>query len=289
MFVPDYTGAPLAGTMRVINPDRWGYTDDGRYLILSDDGEDDLESDYDGAFRVGGVEWRMVTIRNFPPSDGYVAGGALSRSGLVLSTGSKMNSYLNSILGSGVPSGVLRVAVPNYTQPQAEALKDQWMTAHGGSRKSVAVLSAGIDFTPLQLSVVDSDVVAAKSSWLVDIAHAFGLSAAMMDATGGGPNLTYANISDRRRDHLDHSLIGLGRSVEDVVSSLLPWGSSMKIKWADYLGTDPNLSVPWVTAGITQGWMTKAEARDLFNLVPVELDPQQLEGAADEPADSIDG
>jgi hypothetical protein len=265
----DYEGRPLAGTMRVVSPDRWGYTDDGRYRLLGEDGGEPLESDYDGGFNVGGIRWVMRTIHNFPPSDGSVAGGALSRSGLILSTGTKMNSYLNSILSSGVPTGVLKVSTQNYTEPQAQALKQQWMEAHGGSKKSIAVLASGIDFSPLQLNAVDSDVIHAKGAWLVDLAHAFNISAGMLDAaTGSSNNITYASISDRRRDHLDHSLADLGRSVEDLITSMLPWGQRMQIDWLNYTQTDPNQSLPYVESGLKYKWLTVSEIRERMRVSP---------------------
>lgn len=290
LFATDFTGQPLAGTLRVVNPDRWNYTDDGRFVLLSDEG-DDLESDFDGGFDVGGIRWEMRILHGFPPSDGVVAQGVLPRSGLILDTGTKMNSYLNGILGNGVPSGVLSVAVPNYSKPQAEALKEQWMSAHGGARKSVAVLSAGIDFTPLQLNVVDSDAVKAKGANLVDIAHAFNLSAGMLDtAVGTGSNLTYTNLGERRRDLLDQTLAGPSRNLEDMITSMLPWGISMSVEWGGWLTTDPNQGIPFVTAGLRDGWLTVPEVRNILSVTPT-VNPE-LEGTeevqADEPA-SIGG
>lgn len=294
LYTIDFQGRPLAGTLRIVNPDRWGYTEDGRYVLYGDGTEDPLESDFDGAFHVGATEWRMATILGFPPNDGVVSGGALSRSGLLLSTGTNVNSYLNGLLSnSGVPSGVLRVAVPNYSAPQAEQLKAQWMEAHGGVSRSVAVLSSGIDYAPLQLNVVDSDAVNLQGALLTQVAHAFGISAGLLDSAAGGGSITYASLSDRRRDHLDHSLADLGRSMEDLISSLLPWGTSMLIDWKTYTSTNPVEMVSYTTAGVTQGWMTKAEVRNLYNLTPVEMpeeedvapQPPQLEGGDDDAAD----
>jgi HK97 family phage portal protein len=275
-FVEDAYGQPLAGTLRIMNPDRWGWTSDGRF-VLHPDSESPVESDDSGYFEeMGPYRWRMVLIHGFTPNDGNVAEGALTRSGLLLQTGEAMGSYLSGIMASGVPAGVLKVNVPNFGPADAEELKTRWMQTHGGVKKSVAVLNAGVDFTPLQLSVVDSDVVNARGSWLVDVAHAFNLSSAYLDAsTGSGGNITYANLSDRRRDLLDLTLADWGRSMEDLVTALLPYGQKMRVDWSGFLNTDPNQDLAFVKQGLEMGYLTPQEARDRLGLPPLDLPPPE--------------
>lgn len=270
LYVTDSSGQPLAGTLRVVNPTKWGLTVDGRFM-LGPDTDEPLEADFDGTFTVGTVTWHMRVLRGFAPHDGETAGGALTRSGLILSTGETMNNYLNSTLTSGVPAGVLKVSTPNFGQADAENMKQRWMQAHGGSRKSVAVLNAGVDFTPLSLSVVDADLVASKGAWLVDIAHAFGLSAAWLDTSmGSGANLTYANLTDRRRDHVDNSLADWGRGLEDFVSALLPYGVVMRIAWSTYVNTDPAQDMAFVEKALALDLITRQEARERLRLFPAD-------------------
>lgn len=274
LYVEDSLGQPLAGTLRIINPTMWGYTKDGRYM-LAPDSDEPVEADFDGQFTVGTVTWNMRVLRGFAPHDGETAGGALTRSGLILSTGEKLNNYLNSTLSSGVPAGVLKVSTPNFGQADAEAMKQRWMDAHGGSRRSVAVLNAGVDFTPLSLSIVDADLVSAKGAWLVDIAHAFGLSASWLDTSmGSGANLTYANLSDRRRDHVDNSLADWGRGLEDFISALLPYGSVMRIAWQTYTNTDTATDAEFVSKAIALGLMSREEGREKLRLFPTNALPE---------------
>lgn len=284
LYVLGSDGQPLAGTLRIVNPAMWAWTVDGRF-VLDPDGDAPLESDADGSFAVGPVVWHMRLLRGFAPSDDTPS-GALSRSGLILTAGDRLNSFLAGVLGTGVPSGVLKVSTPNYDETKAEALRARWMQQHGGDKRGVAVLNAGVDFTPLQLSVVDADLVNAKGSWLVDVAHAFGLSASWLDtSTGTGSNLTYANLGERRRDLLDHTLSIHSRRLEDLVSALLPFGTSMRVDWTGYLATDPREQIDFVTAGLAEGWLTIAEARDRMGLRPIDtgsdlvVDPGDL-GAA---------
>lgn len=279
LYTEDAFGQPLAGTLRIVNPCMWAYTEDGRY-VLDPDGEEPIESDHDGYFDVGTQRWRMVTLRGYAPNDQQTAEGALTRSGLVTLAGERMNSYLATILGTGVPAGVLKVTTPQFDETDATALKQKWMDAHGGTTKSVAILNAGVDFTPLQLNVVDSDVVAAKGDWRVDMAHAFNLSASYLDASVSGSGMiTYANLTDRRRDLLDLTLADWGRGLEDLITALLPYGVKMRIDWSGYLNTDPNQALAFVKQGIDLGYLTPEEARDRLGLPPLtpaqwaELEP----------------
>lgn len=283
LYVPDTFGQPLAGTLRIANPAMWGWTDDGRF-VLDPDGDHPLESGYDGEFQVGPVEWRMRLVRGWSPHDRETVAGVLPSSGLMVSTGERMNSYLGSVLGSGVPAGVLKVSTPDFDQTRADRLKERWMDAHGGVKKSVAVLNAGVDFTPLQLKPVDADVVNAKGAHLVEVAHAFGLSAADLDGSNGGTSLTYQNLKDARRARLDDVLAILGRHVEDFVTGLLAYGTSMRVDWLGYLSTDAREQLEFVKQGLADGWLSAAEVRDRVALRPRDDVPNSIEKKAAVPA-----
>ena len=282
LYAVDAFNQPLAGTLRIVNPTMWGWTTDGRFVI-DPDGDDPLESDFDGGWDLGPVRWEMSLLHGLAPVDGATPQGVLTRSGLVMYTGERMNSYLGGVLGTGVPSGVLKVSTPNFDEDDATQLKDTWMKAHGGVKRSVAVLNAGVDFNPLQLSLVDSDLVKAKGAWLVDIAHAFTLSAAWLDtSTGTGSNITYANLGERRRDLLDHSLAVPARHLEDFITALLPYGTSMRVDWSGYLSTDPSQQLEFVAQGLGLGYMSPAEGRDRLSLHPRPDVPDTISGAATE-------
>ena len=64
----------------------------------------------------------------------------------------KLARYTEGTFNSGVPAGYLKVTTPGLTQPQADELKAGWMAAHGGDRRSIAVLNATTDFHPISIS-----------------------------------------------------------------------------------------------------------------------------------------
>ena len=101
-------------------------------------------------------------------------------------------------------------------------------------------------------------VVNAKGSWLVDLAHAFGLSAAWLDAsTGTGCEPHLRQPVERRRDLLDLRWSSPARRLEDLVSSMLPFGQRCG-------STGPGSSTPtrgriWRSSrpGWQQGWLSR--------------------------------
>jgi HK97 family phage portal protein len=279
LYAVDKDGQPLAGSLRILNPTTWGWTEDGR-LALGLHTDEPVEADEDNRLLIGATEWRVALLQGPGPHDGIVSPGVLLKMGLVASIAERTSKYLNGIYASGVPSGVLKVSTPNFTAAQAAALKRQWSEAHNGDQRSVAVLSSTIDYSPLQLSVVDADAVALKGAMLTDIAHGFNLPAAALDATTGGSSLTYSNLQDQRRDTLDHSLANMGHNVQDFISALMPWQQGMLIDWGSYVNTDVNNGIEFVSAGLADGWLTQAEARDRMKLPPIEDQPQApAEGA----------
>ena len=272
MYVPRADGQPLVGSLRVVNPFTVNATPDGRWMMVDPNNADDpLISDGEGNFNVGGITWTLRMMRGLPPHDGNTPEGVLTRHGWTIKTAARLQMFENNSLTSGVPAGVLKVNVPNYDEEMANNLKASWMRAHGGDRRGIAVLNAGVDFSPLSITPIDADLTKLRQLSLVDVAHAFGLSAALLDASAGN-SLTYANLKDKRRETVDDILGPFGSRFEQFVSSMMPFGTSMSVNWQAYLSTDPNDTVNYVKTAIDTGVMTTAEGRAALNLpvVPEE-------------------
>src|SRR4029077_17065866 len=83
-----------------------------------------------------------------------------------------IRDYAAGVFYSGVPAGYLKVTKDGLTQANADNLKERWMTAHGNSSKSIAVLNATTEFHPLSFTPVDASLIDAMSANLGDIANA---------------------------------------------------------------------------------------------------------------------
>lgn len=224
---------PVTGSLRIVNPFMLEVDDAGRYVLWRDDPAE-LVFDAEGRVRMSnGVAYRLRVLRGLPPHDGDdLMGGALTRHQQVFGIGLHIQSYQDGVFTSGTPAGVLKVSAPNMTPDEAQALKASWMAAHGGDKRGIAVLGSTVDFSPVTWSPVDTDLDKSKRINLMDIAHAFGISSAWLDV--GGDSLTYANMSDRRRDLVDHSLTEWAASLMELYSSILPYGQRLTVDWSQY-------------------------------------------------------
>jgi hypothetical protein len=265
-------GQPLAGTLRILNP--FMLSNEGGYWVIDPYGENPLPTDYDGRVNVGGITWRLFVMRGLPPNDDQAPEGVLLRHFDTLRLGARIHSYQLGTFGNGVPAGYIKVLTPNFGEDKAQKLKQAWMDAHGGERKSVAVLNAQADFTPIQVKPVDNETTLLKHSHLVDVAHAFGLSASWVD-TSAGASLTYANITEKRRELLDISLTGWGQQLMECLDPCLPNGTTMRIQWDRFTAPDLIAQATTLTQAIQAGWMTVDEARERVGLQPFEAQVQE--------------
>jgi hypothetical protein len=258
-------GQPIAGTLTVLNPWLVSRTTDGRWQV------GDEISDLDGYLLLDGQVWRIAAMPGLPPHDQQQPSGVLSRLAGVLSVGADIHTYLGQVFGDGVPSGYLKVSTPNTPAATLERIRAEWMAKHGG-RRGIAVLNASVDFSPVRASPVDADATALRHGVDEDIAHGFGLSSAWLD-TGGG-SLTYANLVDRRRDLVDHTLSDWGSGLMSLLSSLLPDGTTQTIRWDTYSGPSATEAMTIASQGLRDGLITLPEARELLGLgrqIPQEL------------------
>lgn len=225
-------GGLVPGTLRLINPFLlwWDAT---RGWLLGDPA-DPVAVPFDGRFSLGDATFRLVVLRGLGPNDGNLPEGILARHWDTLQVGVDIRTYLSEAMLSGnQPTGFLKVSAPSFTEEQAQSLKTRWMESHGNGSRSVAVLNSTIDYTPIQTTspkdATTSDMAHVSRS---DVALMFGLDPIWVGEGAGG--LTYNNASDRRRDLVDLTASTWGQKLMDVLSSLLPYGTSIRIDWASF-------------------------------------------------------
>lgn len=281
MFAEGAAGQPAAGTLRILNPASVTPLYDDPALgvrrrigsQLRYDGF--VDTDLDGRFVLGGTEYRLVELRN-PTADADEYGitpGVLTAHAGELEQAQAQVAYGRGTLRSGVPAGYLKVTGgPPLTQPKAEELKRSWLNAHGGDRRSIAVLNATTEFEPIALSPVDMALIEMRKMSLLDIANAFGVPVYMLGGTDGGSN-TYSNAESRNRDFLTFSLMPWASTVEDVLSSLLPAGSWLEVDFNGLLKSDLETRYSANTAATGKPWKTVDEVRAEENLPPMPAPP----------------
>jgi HK97 family phage portal protein len=251
-------GTPLPGSLRLLNPYMVGRDETGRWVI-DPKGENPIRTNFDGRFIVGGKIWRLVVLRGMAPNDGRMPEGVLTRHWDTFRVGAAVTEYVASTFQSGVPAGFLKVTTPNFKQPDSDKLREDWMAAHGQGKRGIAVLNATVDFQPIAISPVDSNVEGVRTGLLADVAHAFGLSSVWLDQ--GSSGLTYQNNSDRRSDLVDISLSGWSQSLMNVLSALLPYGHRMEVAWPTFTRSNIESRLPGVIQAVQIGLLTHREGR----------------------------
>lgn len=262
----DSEGRPLAGTLQILNP--YMLEDIGGYWVIDPNGDNPIQTDFDGKFQLAGQTFRIYAMRGLPPNDGHTPEGVLARHFETLRLGASIQTYQRGQFGNGVPPGFLKVTQPNFGEDKAAELKKAWMEAHGGSKNSIAVLNAMVDFTPISRKPVDNETTALKHSHLVDVAHAFGLSASWLD-TSAGASLTYSNITEKRKELLDISLTGFGQQFMEMLNACLAYGTGVRIMWDRFTNPDLIAQATVLTQAVQAGWLTADEARERVGMEPL--------------------
>lgn len=271
-YQPASNGEPLPGTIRSLAPNLIGQDTEERWVLHSDTG--DIPITFDGD--ILGTGYRLLVLDE-PIGNGA---GVVGRHATTLGLSVNVRSYATGTFRSGVPSGYLKVTAPGLDQTQADTLKAKWLEAHGGNSRSIAVLNATTEFTPLSLSPVDAQLAATDDMILRMVAHAFNLSAHALDA-GSSKDNTYANITDKRQDRLVDTLLPWKKAVEQAVTSVLPYGTWAELDTRGYLQSDPLARTEYYTAMKALDAIAVDEIRDLERFPAM---PTPLEEVSDVPA-----
>lgn len=257
VFIENADGQPIPGTLRILNPFSIRVNDNGSWSILGE-----FDTDFEGRFQVAGRSWRLAVVRGLPPHDGATPEGVLVRHFDTFRVGATISTWARNTFESGVPSGFLKVTQPNFSEEKAAELKKNWMDAHGGTRRSVAVLNATVDYSAIAMNPVDAALDRTYRVNLMSAAHAFGLSGRMVDEIGS--SLNYANLNDSRRDLVDLSTIAWGQQLLDTLSAIAPYGTKMRVNWQTFTAPDITQQVGPLVEAVGAGLLSIEEARLLM-------------------------
>jgi hypothetical protein len=228
VFNPSSTGEPVAGTMRQVHPGALSINSEGNWRLGV--GNEAVDFNREGSAFIGGVEYRICVMRN-PLSpvleDGTVL-GVFGLSPSAFEIASSIDSYTAGTFRSGVPAGYLRSLTPGLQQKQADELKAKWLAAHGGDRRSIAVLNSTTEFHPISYSPVDAEAVAIKRMGIGDVAMAFGLPPEVLGVSLSNSS-TYVNVTDTWDRLRAFGLAPWISELEDALSALAPLGQVVQV------------------------------------------------------------
>jgi HK97 family phage portal protein len=200
-----------------------------------------------------------------------LAEGVISRYGRLLGLSEVIQAYTVGTFTAGVPAGYLRTQNPNLSQEQADELRGEWESRHGGGQRGIAVLNSAVEFHPLAFSPVDSALIDAGHFTLAQIALAFGLEPYMLGAPADSE--TYANIVDRQSHFATFSLLPWTRRIEASLSAEFATGTDLRIDLRGLLRADAKTRYEGYAIALDSGWLTVDEIRALEDLGPLPAKP----------------
>lgn len=282
VFQTDADDQPLAGTLRLINPLILG-TENGRWVLGT--GPDRAVFDREGRLNLGGLEYRIVVLRN-PHSPIDTEGrskGVFALSPSAFGLASQIDAYTAGTFKSGIPAGYLKVN-QQATQEQIDALKATWLANHGGDTRSIAVLTSTTDFTPLSISPVDAELASVKRLAIGDVAFAFGLDPRNLNVSLAN-SATYSNMTEAWENHRDFGLSPWIAALQDLLSSLMPGTKTVSVSLDDFANPTEGERYKAFKTAIDAGILTINEVREMEGLPPLPAQSEPVDPPLNEDPD----
>jgi HK97 family phage portal protein len=218
----------------------------------------------DGRYWVGEIELDAGSIMHLRGDLPLVDGrgmGKLDRFAADLATSVAVRDYTAQSFAAGVPAGYLKTSAPKLDQPAADDLKAKWIAAHGGGRRSIAVLNATTEFHPLTWSPVDLAAVDFSRISMGQVALIFGVPAYLLGAPTDAN--TYANVENRMLELYQLTLLPWIGKIEAVLDAQLPRGTESRIEVDGLLRADVRTRFDTYKIATEQGILTVDEIRAL--------------------------
>lgn len=274
----DATGAPVAGTLKVLDPHLLTterVADGSLRWVIGADGaasDDRVVFDRNGKVTLGAFTYWLTVLRNphfTTDIDGHTPGVFEAHPSAFKLSG-QIDTYTSGTFRSGIPAGYLQVdnTMNAMTQAQAEDLKAKWMTSHGGDRRSIAVLNAFTKFVPLNLSPVDAALGEVKRLSVADVAMAFALDPEIL-GTSLSNSATYKNAQEYWSRHRDFGLSPWLAAVQDSLTPLLPGNAGVAVDLDRFSNPEPMQRFQGYQVAIDAGVLTVDECRELEGLPPL--------------------
>lgn len=161
----------------------------------------------------------------------------------------------------------------------AKAMKGAFIDATRGNREPV-VLPQSVKYSQIQINPEDSQFIELMRFSDEDLARFFGVSSAMADIVVSGTSLTYSNITDRREDFKQFTLLLPMYRLEEAMTELIPRPQEVKFNPAGLL-----------KGSITERYATYKTAAEINNLTGEKfMTTEQMREFEDwEPLDNNEG
>jgi hypothetical protein len=188
--------------------------------------------------------------------------GVLTYGGRTLRTCIRLEEAVRKYARLDVPLGTLKLAegAAELTQPEVDELLDAWEDAR--AKRTTAYLNRAVDYIPGQFTAEQLQLADARQYQAAEVARLANLSPRYVNAPNAS-GMTYANVSDERRDLVDTSLGGYLAAIQDRFSmgDFTPRGTTVRFDLAGLLRGDLLSALQAAQVAVDLGAMTADEVR----------------------------
>ncbi len=188
----------------------------------------------------------------------FMGFGPIQSAGKDLRSALLLREYLDGYFNVGSPVGILSTDQV-LTQDQADLYRDAW--AAKMSQRTVAVLGAGLNYTPVYQDSQQAQLVDNQRSMITNIARLFGVPPQLLASGIDGSSLTYTTTESLWTVFLQTCLTQYIGVIEQNFSDLLPRGQEARFKLDALLRSDLSARVAAYTAFTSMGVMDAEEVR----------------------------
>lgn len=237
----------------------------------------------DSPLPVGALEYSIGSLRLGSQDVLHIKGpcesGALRGMGVLeahlntLDLATEQGRQARSLSRNGVPTGILKVSNPDATADDLAEAKKGWMVNQRD--RTVAVLNATTDFTPLSWNPEEMQLVEARKFTLTELELIFGLPVGWL----GGMNSArqYSNIEVDAVVLLKFSLGGHLARFEQNISLAMPRGTESKANLDAFLRPDTLTRYQAHAIALANHFKTVDEVRELENLPPLPVEEDAVD------------
>ena len=230
----------------------------------------------DSPLPVGAIEYKIGSLTlssdevihiKGPCEPGAVRGlGVLETQLNTINLARDQQRQASSVSVHGVPTGILKSINPNFSEKEALELKASWLRSQ--TQRSIAVLNADTEFTPLSWNPEQMQLVEARKFSLTELELIFGLPVGWLG--GQTSSRQYSNIEQDSINLLKFTMGGHLARFEQTLSLAFPRGTTVKADLEYLLRSDTLSRYQSYAIGIGAGGiLTPDEARALENRPPL--------------------
>lgn len=215
------------------------------------------------------VDGQPVNERRLIVFDGAGLGGLQRFGAQLLTIYGALQAAAGRYARAPHPHAILKNHGADLTDDEIQALLDSWEAARG--TRSVGYLNDVVDYQTMGWNAQELQLTEAREQAALDVARLFALPAFAVDANNGS-SMTYANITDQRRDLVDSlqpwtSVITETLSMLDrtgtTAGTVFPRGAQVRFLTEDYTRPSAKTRAETWAALINSGVIDAAEARTL--------------------------